>query len=1018
MSEQEILRNLIDRLGQSQGDRLPPELGRHFAEIDGRGTLDLLRFTRAFAASVQYYQDTIDEPAGHWQTFFPASGEAEEMLGRTDGTVPAHLALFFAFLRLYRFPRARMNAIPMRHLDFYYRRVLRFERRPPVPDRANLIIELKKNAPPVSLAPGHLFSAGKDATGVELIYAPTEVTIVGLASVASLRSVFLDRALGGTVRAALVANSSDGLGGALAGEEPKWPGFGHAGLPAAEIGFALASPVLRMQEGARTIAVTLAIEGPGDGSVDAEGLAGSLDAYVTGESGWQGPYGVTTSAASVGWCLQCAVPSTDGAIVDYDSTIHGYDYKAEAPIVQFLLKSGASRGYLALAKLKLLRARVAVEVSGIATLSLESDAGALDPGKSFLPFGPQPVAGSRFRVGYDEAFAKKLTRIELKLLWQGAPSSFATHYSGYTDPAPENGDFTASVAFEDGGSWKQPASSVALFEASDATAERVLTFEPGVPPASPHLTTGGKARALQKAGGAWAKRSAVQELRGRTVFQTQAAAPVSPVDTALTLTLERDFLHATYRTKSIEYALTYDKSKDDPPVVLNEAYTPTVCEISLSYAAGSDDVAISSDSLDDFSSPDIQFFHVDCFGPRREHGYQRRQLDFVRNKSVPLLPAHPDDGELLIGLKNLAPGDGVSLLFQAAEGSADPEAESPTLEWSVLCDNYWNPLGSDGVVRDTTNDLLTSGLLRFVIPTAATTENTVLTTGLIWLRAAACGNVDGVSQLVDVAANGIEVQFADQGNDPSHLESALAAGSIAKLKSTVSGVKQVSQPYASFGGRPAESSQALSRRASERLRHRGRARTAWDYERLVLGEFPGVHSVKCIPHAKQGQWFAPGHVLLVVVPDLRNTNARDPLRPKVDLSTLRSIEEFLRARCGVGVGVSVKNPAYQKIRVDFSVRFRKGCEFNAYSARLNEELIRYLSPWAFRADRSLSFGGRVYKSTLIDLVDGLDYVDYVRDFRMYSYVDDFVADDRQDVAPATPDAILVSDAAHTIGEAA
>src|SRR5262245_34465155 len=310
MSEQEIIRNMIDRLGQTQDDRLPRELGRHFVEIDGRRTLDLLRFTREFARSVTYYKDTIKPSVENWQTFFPNDADAEAILARTDGTVPPHLALFFAFLKLYKLPRARMNAITMRHLDFYYRRVLRFEKRPAVPDRAHVLVGLKKNAPRVTIATRDLFSAGKDAIGVELVYAPTEETVVSLAAIESLRSVFLDRTLGGTVRAAPVANSSDGLGGELEGEEPQWPAFGHAGLPAAEIGFALASPVLRMKEGERTLVVTLGIEGSGDGSVDPEGLAGALQLYVTGESGWLGPYDVSGSSSSGSWRLEAAVSSS------------------------------------------------------------------------------------------------------------------------------------------------------------------------------------------------------------------------------------------------------------------------------------------------------------------------------------------------------------------------------------------------------------------------------------------------------------------------------------------------------------------------------------------------------------------------------------------------------------------------------------------------------------------------------------------------------------------------------------
>src|SRR5581483_3887371 len=98
--------------------------------------------------------------------------------------------------------------------------------------------------------------------------------------------------------------------------------------------------------------------------------------------------------------------------------------------------------------------------------------------------------------------------------------------------------------------------------------------------------------------------------------------------------------------------------------------------------------------------------------------------------------------------------------------------------------------------------------------------------------------VGAVSRLIDVAANAVEVQFIDQGNDPGHLETPLPPGKIAKLKNGLAAVKGVKQPYASFGGKPVERSDALSLRASERLRHKNRAIAGWDYERIILEAFP------------------------------------------------------------------------------------------------------------------------------------------------------------------------------------
>jgi len=994
MAERDIVQNLISQLGQSQDERLAPELDVHFADVDERGPDELLRFWKRLAPLVRHYGPNGAED-GDWTPFFGPAGE--------EGAMPPHLALLTAFAELNEIPREAVNRLTGRHLDFFYRRVLRFEPRPPVPDRAHLLIELKKGTAPVAIGPQHAFSAGKDAAKAELIYVPVAETVVNGSRVESLRSIYKDPD-GHTVRFAPIADSADGLGAPLPAAEPKWQAFGHPKLPAAEVGFAVAAPVLRMKEGRRTVTLALQL-GNLDARHTAAAFTASFEGFLTGEKGWLGPYGLTASLAGGLLRLTLLVPDSATGVVDYDPAVHGYAYAAEGPVLQLLLKAGAPLGYGDLAGLTVSTARVDVEVAGVTSLSLESDAGTLDPKKTFLPFGPQPAVGSRFLVGSAEVFAKKLTRIDLHLQWQGTPPSFKDWYAGYSNaPSTDDGGFTARVDFQDGAGW-QADEVRRLFDSPDL-GETTLTFTHG---GAPILAAGGHAVwALRTSGSARARSEAQRRVLAQPVLAASASAPLPVKPGFLTFSLLRDFLHADYRRESVANLVAFSKSSNGgTPVVLNEPYTPALRAVTLSYQAHSGEAVLDTIEEPAFSGADVRFFQAGPFGQRRAHAYLRQ------SRHVPLLPEFENEGELLLGLSGLTAGDSVSLLFQVAEGSADPTLARQDVQWSVLCDNHWRPLAGTEIARDTTRGLLTSGVVGLVIPSQATRENTFLPTGLLWLRAAVRREVDAVSQLIAVAANAVEVRLAD----PGHLQAPLPAGTIAKLKTPVAAVKMVKQPYASFGGSPAEPDAALRTRAAERLRHRDRCITPWDYERIVLAAFPGVHKVKCVPHAKDGSWLAPGNVLIVVVPDLRNRNAVDPLRPRVDADTLSRIAEHVQRRAGVQVRVQVKNPLYQAVRLDFKVRFLPGYEFNFYRRQVNQELIRFLSPWAFDATRPISFGGKVYRSVLLDFVEKLAPVDFVTDFRMYSGTGaDGRPPDVEEVQAETPDAILVSAPEHTIAE--
>jgi hypothetical protein len=1020
MDEKDIIQNMISRLGQSQDERMPEELRIHFADVDERTTEELMLFTKKLGAFVSYYRDTPSAAAGNWAAFFPYDKTTVMQLieGANANTSP-HLALFIAFLELYKKPQEVINRITGRHLDFYYRDILRLKTKDAVADKGHLLIELKKSAAPIVIGPDNLFSAGKDNTGVELLYAPTRETVINTSRVDSLRSIFLASNGHGTVRYAPIANSSDGVGGQLKGDEPKWHGFGHEELPAAEVGFAIASPVLRLREGTRKVTASLTLANIDPARLNDSSLAGAFEVFITGEKKWIGPYVISPTLSGENLLqFDFTVPETEKAVIDYNASVHGYSYSAQAPVMQVLLKTDSARiGYNDFRKVALLKASVSVDVSGITSLSLESEGGALDPKKAFQPFGPQPTAASRFMVGYSEALSKKLSEVSITVKWKDVPQDLSAHYNGYGINSVNNSYFTAAVTFKDNGNWTNASTGVKLFESGNASSEHIFTFTPGTPSVSPAISEGMKVYALNAAGSFWAMNAANRYLLYRPVFMPFKTAPPETLEGFITFSLEKDFLHATYRKKYVENVMTYSKT-GGTLVILNEPYTPTIQSIALSYKAGSDAVNIASASLDDFSNGDVQFFHIAYFGQMREHRYQREQFGFLVDKSVSFLPAYDNEGELLIGFVNLTAGDSVSVLFQVAEGSADPELEREDISWFILCDNYWKPFGRNEVVLDTTNQLLTSGIVTFVIPGEATASNTVLPAGRIWIKAAVKQQVNAVCQLIDIAANGVEVQFFDNGNDPGHLLSALEKGRITKLKNGLSAVKSVKQPFASFGGQPVESDDAFYTRVSERLRHKDRCITAWDYERIVLEAFPRAHKVKCIPHAREGSWLAPGNVLVIVVPDLKNKNAMDPLQPKVDADTISRITAYVQERAGMQVRVKVKNPSYQKIRLDFKVRFRTGYEFNYYSNALNDALVRFLSPWAYEAEGDVSFGGKVYKSVLLDFVEKLEYVDYVTDFKMYSYTGTTANNrDINEVQAETPDAILVSDPRHLIGEA-
>ncbi|MBL0341295.1 MAG: hypothetical protein IPP71_10375 [Bacteroidetes bacterium] len=358
-----------------------------------------------------------------------------------------------------------------------------------------------------------------------------------------------------------------------------------------------------------------------------------------------------------------------------------------------------------------------------------------------------------------------------------------------------------------------------------------------------------------------------------------------------------------------------------------------------------------------------------------------------------------EEGLLFIGIENLKPLQTITLLFQFAEGSAEDEDNSPpAIHWSYLSDDELKPLKNENLVSDRTFGFQTTGIVKIDTPADASLVNQILPSNLIWFCASVTDHSNRIPQLINVIAQAAEFEFEDRGNDQSHFENALPAGSISKLTNPVAQVGKVEQPFNSFDGKHQEIGKEFYTRVSERLRHKGRAINSWDYEHLILDRFPSIYKVKCISHSDPdclcretvtskkaccGPQVSPGHVLIVPVANLKNRNANNRLQPKTSRRTLIDIADFLKSKTSPFVHIHTANPKYEQVLVYFKVKFYKDIDKGFFLKKLNDEIVQFLTPWAFDQSAEVKFGEKIYASAIINFIEERTYVDFITDFQMY-----------------------------------
>lgn len=933
-------------------------------------------------------------------------------------THPAHYALFLAFLRLFRFAQDDINSITQRHLDFYYKEVLQLKQRPPLPNSVHILAGLAKPVADHILSAGTLFKAGKDNDAKDVQYVLPDETSFNKAVVASLRSVYrghLNDQHGtvnntGRLFAAPAINTGDGVEAELTSSHKEWHPIANRlyseskvidiKMPAAQIGFAVASHYLYLQEGLRKVMIRVAT----DNNAALQGK--NYELYLTTEKEWYkvtSPVSVVVNNNMDNGSAPCAefsftLQANEPPVTNYNAEVHGGTFQVQVPVVKIMLMNDDAQPYQynAVQDIRVNRLQVAVEVgtfsagdtNGVKNLLLSSDAGVIDGSKAFQPFGSLPVAGNRLVIGNKEILSKRNNSLRLNIEWKGIETfSFSDLAYG---TQPDGGQYpNVMIKQLVKGVWKSWGTVLELFSAGINK--------------NTQLTPNGTPDPLTFCN-----------------YSTEYLAySLSSVNGFIALELSEGFGHKSYQEALTAYLI--DQSKETPTVTKpNEPYTPVIQSMYISYKAHSEVVELNHNVEQTFRQKPASLIHLYPFGDAEQHRFLSKQsfhylwpqFRHTDEDGKPVL----HEGEFYIGFENLAAKQAVSVLFQVMDGTADPTISKPEahIQWSYLSGNQWKDFKKEEI-SDATMQLIQSGIIRFIIPANATTDNTILPAGYLWIKASVAEKTDAICKLISVDAQAAVVTFQDQGNAADFLSTALPASTISKLKQPQSAIKKISQPYSSFGGRVLESNEAFYVRVSERLRHKARAITIWDYEHLILEAFPQIHKVKCLNHTKSVDAFynevLPGHVTIITIPDLRQRNDINPLKPYTSQAILKAIDAFLRKRISCHVKLHVVNPVFEEVQLKFKLKLAKGFDdFTVYSKRLQDEITSFLSPWAYAADASINFGGTVYKSVLINFIEERPYVDFITDVEMSHFAGDgtLIQIDNDEIIASSAKSILVS----------
>ena len=848
----------------------------------------------ALAEDVRQGADLFEQA---FERLRPRAGAlAEEGLRHASHRAAPTLHLVLAELQAAM--QAELNALPSRIAAFHREHILHEPLRPALMDSVRLVLSLPPGSPGAVVPSGARFAADD-----QTVYAADhalEITAARLGRVRMVRRVEAQGRLARVLETEFACPAAGVFEPALPVFGGREPGDLGGATRSASLGFGLSCPELRSRGLARQVRIRLHLNG------EAKGIdwGRALELRLRTVQGWAPPPDVACSTDDGD--LELAFDLPDTFVVPAPSELEADGAEAAQPLLAVRLADGASEDDLnALVRLRV----VAVTASVTARLDdLEvRTPGGPSPPLNLKPFGAPARKGARFELRHPDLADKALREVSLDLRWSDLPTQaygFADYYAQYViglDRALspklfDNDVFQARARLTGGGLKLTPE------------AERPFPLF----------------RTYEEAGEAVAQQLLVPDVRHTFEVEEDLGGRDREGDPRLTVTLSApdygfgedlyvpNLLHASQAGLSqrrswlsgLVERISPERRPSTPALAHpNRPWTPVVQRLSLTYRA-----VRRFDLRDAAADGRLRLCSLLPFERFADVEEDEAGLPFVR------VPASRLDLELT----GLAPGERHQLLMLLGEpvGTHARLQAAPRLDWS----------SQDGVMRELTGGPEHEGVLAFhhrpdrSLPVA-------------WVSGTAPRDAEYEPILRHVAAHTLSATRVDGPGGGPHAP--LPAGTIKAFAGRAPRpTPVVEQPWPSTGGRLAETSLPSGADGrvdpwlAERSRHRGRAETAWDYERLTLDLGMAVARVRALEASG-----APGRPAGTVTVVVQGDGGRS-----LSLEERLALRDRLSALSSPAAEVRVVDPVEVTVRVTAEVAFTR----EGGTAALAQDIGRWL----------------------------------------------------------------------------
>jgi hypothetical protein len=975
--------------------------------------------------------------------------------------------LLRSFVNVLKIQQDQLNEISEKHLDFYYKDILKQIKLPAVADRAFLCATLAKPTETFTLPAGSLFNAGVDSQKDPILFTSLKNINLNPATIKSVHTLSYQAKKSPSYNLQTIAKPTaiqlDAENKILS-----WDTFGTA-TPSVDTtlnpvlsGIAFASPMLLLREGQRTVTLSLQF----DTTVDLL-LLQSASYFLSTQKEWLKlnllPIDFsqnTSSSCVITINLDPAIAAIEPFLINPDGL------KSDWPMMKILFENISN----AATPPKITSMTISLKVNEVKTFQLYNDFGQLNTKNPYTPFGPVPLLNANFIIGSNELFSKPLDNFIMEINWDKRPANFATYYQQYNDylvpPQPQPGtglratvkhlfapknnvpvpsakalfsniSFTAGFNILEQKSWngikmtKIESDQVEIvFVSVDDSPQPVYLFDPAPDNPNPDFLNTSSSYYLYSN----------PDCAGTTITNVETWEPDPDIQKEnLTFTEESSsgFIKMTlsgpeYGFGSELYAnvvasialqngskIAAEKSetKDFLPFA-NVPFAPKIQTLSANYSAS---VTYKLDGTE--GDYPLQYFIYTPFSDyivfdsstvdQTDNQGFNTAITGISSTSLqqgfPLYPSCDGEGNLFLELENLICSTTLNLYFELTRNSTD-QSTFNQLQYYYLSNSGWKKAE---LISDGTNDFNCSGVIEISIPEDCGNNGTMMPGDNHWLCISAIGNMASFSKTILMQTNGFTVErtgtaFLKDGQSPQ-----IAANTIVKPELKIPEIATVIQPFPSFGGKAAENKSDRNKRVSTSIKTKNRASSPGDYYTLIAEKFDTVYYSKVVIKKNDNS------INVYLVKKVASGTDSGAFMPLVTNCLENRVKSFLKTLMSPFSNLKVSNFNLEYICVNATISIKSGYQKTAVSSTVNLALKQYLSPWITNYPAQIEIGQPLINAKVSGFIQNIEGIETVENITFSTYYINPLTGaatplkaNKKTLLPYGPTTLLVSAATH------